>query len=338
MNKFFFLLLFIVTELPSFSQCCGGGSGSPIAGGESRGVLPEGQMDISSSFVYLSTDRFLTGESNDTSFLDNYSSDYLYSRIAYGLSKKFTISVEAGYWINKTQVGLHKIDTNSSSGIGDLIIFPRYNVFSRSKNSSFTELTAGLGFKLPLGSYNDSIRKTEPFSGEVYYIPKTLSVQTSSGAQDIIFQLFFFHGNNIKKLNFIANTFYIRKGWNPIGEKIGDYASMNLTLSKTFFKKLGLALHLKGEMVDKMSINQTILLCSYPNYDPDATGYRKILLSPMISYNFKDKFSLYLMPEFPLYQHVVKTQIASKTQITLGATYRFFIESTDKRTEKCNEL
>ena len=318
------LLLVYALSASVNAQCCGGGSGSPIAGGESRGVLMERQMEISSSFVYLNTDKFLTGNTPDTNFLDNYNSKYEYTRLAYGLSKKFTLSIESGYWINKTQIGLHGVDTNDASGFGDLIISPRYNVYNKTKNSWFTELTLGIGFKIPLGKYNDSLRRIEPFSGEVYYIPKTLAVQPSSGAQDIIFQLFFFHGHNIKKLNFIANMLYIKKGWNPLGEKIGDYAGVTFTVSKTYFKRLGLALQLKGEWVDQMSLNKNILLYAYPNYDPFATGYRKVMLAPIASYFIKQGLSVFVMPEIPVYQYMFKTQIASKFQVNFGITYRFF--------------
>ena len=44
----------------------------------------------------------------------------------------------------------------SSSGIGDLIVFPRYNVYNRSANFKRTEIAIGLGLKIPLGAHNDS--------------------------------------------------------------------------------------------------------------------------------------------------------------------------------------
>jgi hypothetical protein len=318
------VLYSIVFGGESFAQCCGGGGGSPIAGGASQGVLLEKQMEVNSNFQYINTNKFLSGDKPDTNFLDNYNSKYIYTRLAYGLSKKFTVSLETGYWINKTQIGLHRVDTNSSTGIGDLIIFPRYDIFKISKNSKLTELTIGLGFKIPLGSYNDSVKKIEPFSGDEYYIPKTLSVQTSSGAQDIIFYLFFFRGNSIKKLNFFFNALYIKKGWNPLGEKIGDYASVGLFASKTLFKNFGITVQLKGEWVDKMKLNKNILLYAYPNYNPEATGFRKLFVVPQISYNFKGKVTFYVLSEFPLYQYMFNTQISSQRQMTFGITYRFY--------------
>ena len=194
-----------------------------------------------------------------------------------------------------------------------------------------------MGFKIPLGSYNDSSKHIliqEPvLPNEVYYSPKTLAVQTSSGAHDLIFYLFMFRGNSIKKLNFFANAIYIKKGWNPIGEKIGDYASVGLFASKTIFKNLGITLQLKGEWVDKMKLNRTVLLYNYPNYDPEATGFRKLQIVPQISYNLKGKFTFYFLSEIPLYQYMFKTQISSQYQMTFGITYRFYPVDPTKQTE-----
>lgn len=324
----FIVFCFNLFAIESFAQCCGGGGGSPMAGGASPGVLLENQMEVNSNFQYIKTSKFLTGDKPDTNWFDSYSSQYLYTRIAYGLSKKITLSLEAGYWINKTQIELNKAYTYSSSGIGDLIIFPRYDIFKISKNNKTTELTVGLGFKIPLGSYNDSSKhvliQMPVLPDEVYYSPKTISVQTSSGAQDMIFYMFFFRGNSIKKLNFFTNATYIKKGWNPLGEKVGDYASVGLFASKTFFKKLGITLQLKGEWVDQMKLNNNILLYAYPNYNPEATGFRKLQFVPQLSYTLKSKFTIYLMSEFPLYQYMFKTQVRSQHQFTFGLTYRFY--------------
>src|SRR5687768_9246970 len=102
-----------------FAQCCAGGGGSPIAGGSSQGVLQKYQMEINTNFQYINTNTFYRGDSRDTGlYFDSFRSHYLYTRLAYGITKDFTMSVETGYWLNKTQVELHQSDTIESSGIG----------------------------------------------------------------------------------------------------------------------------------------------------------------------------------------------------------------------------
>ena len=308
------------------AQCCAGGSGSPIAGGASQGVLMLHQVDLNTNFQYILTRKFLTGDKPAEYRLDmdHFTTNYIYSRLGLGITKNFTLYLETGYFLNKTQVTLNKAETIKSKGIGDLIIFPRYDIINKTKRNRKTELTVGIGFKIPLGKYNDSMRKIEPFSGDVYYIRKPLAVQPSSGAQDIIFYTFYL--KDYSKFRIFTNATYIKRGWNAMGEKHGNFMSVGLFASKTFFKSLGVTLQVRGEWVDKMKLNKNILLYAYPNYDPAATGYKKIFFAPQVSYTYQRKITVYALTEIPIYQYVTKTQIASQYQATLGVSYRFMLK------------
>ncbi len=317
-------ILFIGQSL--FSQCCSGGSGSPIAGGASQGVLLDRQVDLNTNFQFINTSRFFSGDSRDRAkYFDSFSSTYQYLRLAYGVTNDFTMSLETGYYFSKKEVGLNNNPSTSysASGIGDLIIFPRYDIINRTEESHRTEFTIGLGYKIPLGSYNDSTGNIEPFSGKTFYVTNPQSVQLSSGAQDIIFYLFGSRSYPLKNFRVFANALYIKKGWNPIGEKLGDYASLGLFISRTFLENLGVTLQLRGEWVDKMKLNETILLNAYPNYDPEATGYKKIFLAPQLSYS-TGKLVLYALTDIPIYQYVTKSQVGSEFSATMGVSYRFF--------------
>ena len=87
----------------TYAQCCGGGNGSPIAGGSSQGVLQENQFEINTSFQFINTNKSYTGSIQDTVSAYKYHSSYNYTRLGYGVTKNFTISLEAGYWFNKTE-------------------------------------------------------------------------------------------------------------------------------------------------------------------------------------------------------------------------------------------
>jgi len=149
-------ILFSLSFGHTFSQgCCSGGSGSPIAGGASQGVLQERQFEIAPNYQYMGTNRFMVRDKDTTKLFDYLFSNYLYTRLAYGITDKFTLSVEAGYFFNKTQYGYQKSDTMRSSGVGDLILFPRYSIYNRNTEKTRTEITLGLGIKITLGKYND---------------------------------------------------------------------------------------------------------------------------------------------------------------------------------------
>lgn len=318
------LAIFIAFSKLTYSQCCAGGSGSPVAGGTSQGVLLMNQIELNTNFQYIQSDRFFTGSKTDTAkYFDEFRSAYQYFRVAYGVTSEFTMSVEAGNYFQKKETGLYNDPTRTykSKGFGDLIIFPRYKILNICTPKTTNEITLGMGYKIPVGKYNDSTGRIEPFSGTTYYITNPQAVQMSSGAQDFIFYGFLFRGYTAKKFRVFANMMYVKKGWNPLGEKMGDFASVGLFAGKTFFKDLGTTIQLRYEWLDKMKLNENILLYAFPNYDPEATGYRKLFVSPQISYSFKS-FTFYALADVPVYQYVTKTQVGTKYQFMTGISYK----------------
>src|ERR1041385_3902695 len=93
---------------PAGAQCCAGGSGSPIAGGASQGVLMERQIDLNTNFQFINTNNFYKKDVPDTGgTFDSFGSTYEYFRLAYGVSKNFTMSLESGYYFKKKEIGLN---------------------------------------------------------------------------------------------------------------------------------------------------------------------------------------------------------------------------------------
>ena len=308
-----------------FAQgCCSGGSGSPVAGGTSQGVLASRQVEVGMNFQYINSNKFLTGDKPAMNFLDNFNTKYLYTRLAYGVSERLTMSIESGYFFNKTQIAINKKDKEELKGIGDLVIFPRYKVYEHNTDKTRDEITIGLGYKIPLGKYLDStVVYTDP-KGKNFYTPKPPAVMPTSGSNDFIFYAFAFRGYPEKKFRLFANAMYIRKGWNPIGEKFGDYASVGLFAGKTIFKKWAVTLQMKGEWIDGFHADKSAddMLAFY-NIDVNSFGSKKIAIVPQINYTYKT-LSVYVLTEYPLYQYVNGTGIASQYLFTFGASYRFF--------------
>ncbi len=331
------LTLFISTKINS-QGCCSGGSGSPIAGGASQGVLLDRQMEVGVNYQTISTNKYLAGDVDTISAIKSFKSDYLYFRLAYGVTKDFTMSVESGYFLNKTQIGILD-DTSHSSGIGDLILFPRYDVLNHTSEKKRTEITLGMGYKIPLGKYNDSsIVYRNPYNGHNTWATMGSTVQPTNGSNDFIFYGFFFRGYPLKNFRVFANVLYVRKGFNPLGQKFGDYSSVGIFMGKTFFKKLGVTVQIKGEHVAKMQVDKNIDMVALYGVDPKATGAVKVFFVPQLSYSYKS-FTVYGLTEIPLYQYVNYSQVASHFQMTIGMSYRFFayksgiVKPTDKTAE-----
>ncbi|PJB13749.1 MAG: hypothetical protein CO118_12200 [Flavobacteriales bacterium CG_4_9_14_3_um_filter_32_8] len=322
-----------------FAQgCCSGGSGSPIAGDASTGVLQKNQIEFSGSYQFNYSDVYFSKDSDTLNLIDELSSDYIFIKFDYGLSERFTMSVAAGYYLNKTLVGLGPKDTITSSGISDLIVFPRYSIFNKTRENSRTEITLGLGLKIPLGSNTDSnLVGYTPELGDVYTIsPPT--VQVTSGSQDLMLYTFWYQGYQKKKLHIFANTLYIRKGYNSMGEKFGDYASLGLFVGKTIFKKVGLIAQIKGEWIGKMKVAKTVGANDIAIYSIDtvSSGSKKVFFVPQVSYTHKN-FTVFATSEIPLYQCLTGVQVGSLYQFTAGFSYRFFTKKLDETPVKTFE-
>jgi hypothetical protein len=210
---FFLFACCILPASRSFSQgCCSGGSGSPIAGGASQGVLSDRQMELAANYQYVSTNKFIAGDKDTIPLFKSFTSDYLYLRAAYGVTKDLTMSVESGYFLNKQQIGLNR-DTSRSKGIADLILFPRYDVYNHTDERKRVELTLGMGWKIPLGAYNDSmVTFRDTINNMTYYTTSPPTVQPTNGSHDFIGYAFFFRGFPLSKFRLFANALYIKKG------------------------------------------------------------------------------------------------------------------------------
>ena len=326
-----FFLLFLSTNFIA-QGCCSGGAGSPIAGGAATGVLQKNQMQISGNYQYIRSEKFYTENRDTNALFDNLNSNYIFYRIDYGISKKLTVSLATGYFTNKSLIELDNKDTIHSKGIGDLILFPRYDIYNETKNNIRTEITLGLGLKIPLGSHSDStLIGSYPQIGDIYAIsPPT--VQPTNGSTDLMFYSFLYRDYSINEIRLFSNALYIKRGYNSLGEKFGDYASLGLFVGKTFIGKWGVTSQIKGEWIGKIKAKEGIDLIADYNIDIASTGSKKIFFIPQISYINKS-LVFFATCEMPIYQFVNGTQIGSQLQITTGFNYRFMVKSPEIKTE-----
>jgi hypothetical protein len=325
----FFTLILNTTV---FSQgCCSGGAGSPIAGGAATGVLQENQMEISINYQNNSSNKFFAANRDTNSLFNNLNSDYLFFRVDYGLSKKLTLSVASGYFLDKSKIGKDNSDTISSNGVGDLIIFPRYSIYNKTANFKRTAVVIGLGLKIPLGSHNDTTNLGSYGIDNYQMNPPML--QTTNGSQDLMFNSFFFREYQKSKLRLFISSLYVKKGYNSLGIKYGDYTSVGFFASKTFFYRWGVTAQLKAEKIDQIKVANNIEEWDLLEYSitPESTGSKKWFFIPQLSYS-KNGLTVYATSEIPLYQYLNGTQVGSQNQFTVGVNYRFLIKKCEDPT------
>jgi hypothetical protein len=323
MRLFLITIISLLFNSNIFAQgCCSGGAGSPIAGGAATGVLQENQMEISLNYQFNQSNKFFNEHKEAIPLFSDLSSDYLFFRTDYGVSKKLTLSIASGYYLDKSLIETDNADTTSSSGLGDLIIFPRYSIYNKTTNFKRTEIAIGLGLKIPLGAHNDStLTYSDQWIGDIYQTnPPT--VQTTSGSNDFMFYSFFFREFQKRKLRLFMTALHVKKGFNPSGIKYGDYTSIGFFASKTFFYRWGVTSQIKAENIGQIKAAENIDLEGFYNISPESTGSKKWFFIPQLSYS-QNGLTVFATSEIPLYQYLNGTQVGSQHQFTFGVNYRF---------------
>ncbi|MBT5090347.1 MAG: hypothetical protein HOM24_04620 [Flavobacteriales bacterium] len=316
-------ILALIANSNIYAQgCCSGGAGSPIAGGAASGVLQENQMEISINHQFNTSSVFYTGSEKTEPLFDNLSSNYIFFRTDYGVSKKLTLSLASGYYLDKTKETKHLENIRTSSGYSDLMMFPRYSIYNKSANFKRTEIALGLGVKMPLGTHMDStLYYSDEWIGDQYSINAPL-VQTTNGSNDFMFYSFIFREYQKRKLRLFISALHVKKSFNSLGIKFGNYSSLGLFASKTFFRKWGLTSQLKLEHVGKVQAAGNIDLLGNYSIDPISTGSNKAFFIPQISYS-QNGLTFFATSEIPVYQYLHGTQVGSQNQFTIGINYRF---------------
>ena len=334
MKTFFHLSIIVSTllvlqPLSLYAQgCCSGGSSSPIASGEAIGVLKVNEIDISTNFQYYQSNKFYSGTQDTLALFDNFITEYLFLKADYGLTEYLTLSVSSGYYLNKNLYEVNDSVPLNSSGLADLIILPKYSVWNKSIDGIKSELTVGVGIKIPLGSFTDSTDVfTNTVTNQVYYAQLPPSLQATNGSTDIIFSSFFYKNSEESKVKIFASTMYIKKGWNSQGEKFGDYMSLGLFASRELTSSFNVSLQLKGEKVNSIQAADGVDLLAQYSVDIEQTGSKKLFIVPQISFN-RDRFSFFANTEIPLYQNMTGIQLGSQYSITSGLSYRFSANKT----------
>lgn len=301
------------------AQCCGGGS--PIAGGAAQGVLQKHQLELAAYLQLFTSDKTMRGDTLSPIRLFELKQDlYQYSRISYGLTKELTMSVELGYYHDRTErlIGGFEI---KGKGIGDLILFPRYDVFNIKKEKHTTELTLGLGMKIPVGEYDQKyVAYENPATGEKFEIIKAPAAQPTTGTNDFIFNLFFYRQYIKPQISFFLTTTYFMRGTNRIKQSFGDILDISLYASKSLYRNLNLVAQFRGE------ITQPLIDEVWISYEKN-TGGKLLTFVPQINYQiFSCNLTINAAAQMPLYQYVNGTQIASKFLLRIGMIYRPFLK------------
>lgn len=300
MSKFNYIwVICLFSSHIGFAQCCS--PGNPIGGRANLGVMEYKSIKFITNYNFSYSGQYYNGSIPvDPYFVKNGYFNHIGINLSYAISNRLTTEFETGYFINKTQTYIEGILPIKKQGYGitNVTFIANINLF-RNINKDF-ELTTGLGFKYPIGSFN---RIT--YQGAI--LP--LDIQPSTGAADFIHTLFIYKEYLEKHWRFFITNRIEIKGINPDGYNYGNLYATSLYVSFNLSYRWNLIMQLRNEIREKDE--RPAQTPPYEKQKIPVSGSKKIFISPQLSYSFSQNFNISVITDSPVYQYYYEEQLAS---------------------------
>jgi len=309
------ILLFVIAIMFSGSTYCQcfGSPGNPAAGTSNLGTLKKKVLRISFFHRYSYSDTYYEGYKKSNFLLyDRANFNFTGNIIAYGVSDKFTIEAETGFFINKTIHYSTQLPfplpeyTKKGYGFNQTVISGKWMLLDDEKHP--VKWSASAGVKVPL--------RSEPQYHNNTQLP--IDAQPSQLAFGGVFQSFLLKENSFKGLRYFMINRYEYNLKNSIDYLWGQSLSNAFFISKRlhvknklFRDKLTGIIQLRHEMKTR---NKNFTL-----FNPlvNSSGSQLVYLTPQINFTAKSVWNISFMVDLPLFQYYNGTQIGNKFSMGL---------------------
>lgn len=291
-------LVLFAGSCSAYAQCCS--PGNPVAGSSNVGIVDQGNIRAIAFFRHSYSDTYFDGKTKAEiqGTIANY--EYVGTLISYGLLKKLTIDLEAGYFLKKRQETDYF--THETHGFTNGVLNVKYAAL---KTFSNWEITVGAGYKFPFN--------TKTFVDE-WDTPLPPDIQPSTRARGFVGQTFI--SKNIPSFSFKAvwlNRYEIN------GRSKDDYRFGNSLISTLFLSKK-ISNHFTGLLGTRYEKREL-------DYEGDIkfsnSGGTIVLVSPQISYSFPPYWNIALLSDFPVYRKYNGLQLGVSYAIALSIMKEF---------------
>ncbi len=303
------LFIFISNELDA--QCCA--AGNP-AGGD---VTLEGQQEsLLRLFVFydysLSKDYFSGTSQVEMPSMKNSYFDFLNFTAIYGITNRWSIHTEAGYFINKVQnLRIQNQDRQiKAHGFGDIGVNARYDVY-QSFNPSVRWIVSG-GVRFPVGAFNEEMNGAmipvalQPSSGAFKYNANSYTSYQFPNTRFGIFTFIMFEYSSTIRKDFLVHRY-------------GNY--FQLAFAGTFQASDNIFIigRLWGEWRGQDIRDD--------QYSVISSGSNLILFSPRVFLNFQENWQFISTIDIPLYKNVNGYQLTKFGSLQIGLSHSFRLGS-----------
>ena len=314
-------LSFILGALCLFSsvnlkaQCCS--TGSPVGASVYVGVLGKNYLRAITYYRHSYSDTYYEKDhkSEVPGPVLNSSFNYMGIALAYGVTKRLTIEIDAGYYFDKTQNKFYynpypnKINYQiKGSGLSNGTLTIKYGDYI--KPAQQIEITTGLGFRFPFS--------TNP----VYKDGSILDhdIQPSTNAFGISEIVFFNKGFQSITLRVFSINRYDYNFANKEKYKYGNILLNSVFISKKIVKYFFGLVQIRNEWKtnDKDMNPPEVGGGKKPN-----TGYDLVTVTPQLSYSVVGKWNITASYDIPVYKYYNGKQMTPSYSFAISLTRDF---------------
>lgn len=309
MKKYFIVAVTIIAILLSETevnaQCCG--AGNPISMSGTDNSIKKKHMQISLDYRHSYSDTYYKEsrkyKNNFYGQLSDASYDFLNLGIAYGITKRWTVQTQLGYYINKQEnFKDSSLPDAKVNGIGDLSLSTSYVAYTNPQKG--IELVPFVSVKFPVGK----------FDCENKGVKLPISMQPSSGSYKYSIG-FYFYSNISKRWYVTSYNLYeyaqriVSRNFNY---KYGNLTYLNATAYYKAVKFLTLGANISYEYMSRSKDEYGFL---------NGTSYHLIKLSPQILVRPVKQFHMVVSAEVPVWRKVSEIQMSNKWAMQVKLIY-----------------
>lgn len=311
----------LLTPHISKSQCCS--TGSPVGASVYVGVLGKNYLRAITYYRHSYSDTYYVNDHKTQDNLALYNSSFNFAGIvfAYGVTKRLTIEIDAGYYFDKIQNGHYHdqhLDStinyqNKGFGLSNGTLTFKYGTIIRPVHQ--IELTTGFGVRFPFSSnpqYNDGKQVTRDLQPSTNSFGVSEMLFFSKGFPSITLRVF---SINRYDYNFRARNDYIQH----TDYKYGNILLNSVFVSKKIMKYFFGILQIRNEW----KTNDKDFLKDGDHHKVTDSGFDLVTVTPQLSYSIVGKWNLMASCDIPLYKYYHGKQMTPAYSVAISLTRDF---------------
>jgi hypothetical protein len=308
---------FLFSTFSSLAQCCS--TGSPVGASVYVGVLGKNYLRGITYYRHSYSDTYYENDHKSTENNQLYNSSFNFAgvAVAYGVTKRLTIELDAGYYFDKTQNGHYFDKTQNATvdyqikgyGFSNGTLTFKYGTIIKPVQQ--IELTTGLAVRFPF-SLNPQV---------VDGVQLNRDVQPSTNAFGISEMLFFNKGFPAITLRLFSINRYEYNFPDKKDYKYGNTLLNSIFVSKKIVKYFFGILQLRSEW--KTNDKDFAHTNTEGGDEVINSGFFLVTVSPQLSYSIIGKWNLTVSYDIPVYKYYYGKQMTPAYSFAVSLTRDF---------------